>query len=239
VAAEGYVHTLLESRGLRLNVSREFFQTDATTAIKAVMAAPGQRSPADAESLAGDDDVHCEDHPAALIYEEAQRYYYGTVDTVKNRDKALRLFQQAASLGLPDAWIAIGDMYLYGVIGRENPRAAAECFHKAIDGGNYFGYACLAHALETIDPEESDKAWDIFFRKYTENPRYATMGLPPTSYLKSFVFRMVTRNRTDVKIPAGFASERERVARLLRIDAEESKNPELYTAALAWLDANP
>lgn len=236
VAAERYAHTLLDGR--RLNANREFFQVDATTAIKAVMSAPGHCEPAD--RVAEGDDTP-DTHPALAIFEEAECYRFGMDDTVKNYDKAMRLYQQAASLGVTDAWIAIGDMYLYGEAGRENPELAAKCFHKAIDGGNYFGYARLAHALESIDIRESDKAWDIFFRKFVENPAYPTVGLSTEWYLASFVYRMALNNRTDIPARVIFTALRGEITDYIAEGARRAgADPTaMLVRALAWLEANP
>ncbi len=125
-SAEQYVHTLLESQGYRITPNREFFRAPMTVAIDAILLASGQSS-ASSETGAGDSTpspaggglAKTQGHePWAALLEEADNARYGSRGEIQDEHAAFRLYERAAQLGAPEAFIALSEM----------------CSHKTIDG---------------------------------------------------------------------------------------------------------
>jgi hypothetical protein len=122
-AAERYVHTLLEQQCYRVTANREFFKAPLTVAIDAVLTAQqhyAQTSEPD-QDLASDsftdfegDDLQPEiREPWAAILEQAHAAYYGHGDEIEDELLGATLYEKAAKLGAPEAFLALGFHFRY------------------------------------------------------------------------------------------------------------------------------
>jgi hypothetical protein len=157
--AETYIHTLLESEGVRLASNREFFSVSASNAINAVIQAQKRFEtspiviPKDPLSNQGSDAIDIiwsnknslVQPPWAQILEEASDYLYGNDEKIEDKEKAIALFKKAAKLGSGEAYTSLGDCY-QGIIGLDWVKRGADAGHsecwlmlsEIFMGGNFY-----------------------------------------------------------------------------------------------------
>jgi predicted negative regulator of RcsB-dependent stress response len=125
-SAESYVHTLLESRGVRLSPTREFFSISSTVAINAICEAhqhfiiPPSDTPSSGRSdkLSNGCDLPKETLKSARteqkhwesIVEEAENYEHGRGDFIKDHERAIKMYKKAAKLGSLLAYIRLAEL---------------------------------------------------------------------------------------------------------------------------------
>jgi TPR repeat protein len=164
-AAESYLHTLLAKRGYRVSENREFFKAPLKEVIKVMLEVEGSPvtagttpdRPAPPRSAQGPE--------AEAILEEAQAYYQGEGDTIEDKKEALKLFKQAARLGAPDAFYALGVMYRDGEGCDRNTEEALEYLKTGVAKGSDECHAEMALLfLQEGHNENARKCWSKYFR---------------------------------------------------------------------------
>lgn len=122
--AETYIHSLLETSGVRLASNREFFTVSAPQAINVVIQALNDIG-SDSQSSIVEDEVFFQDEllldigsidehkkkPWEDVLDDAYSYLYGLDDELEDTAKAIKLFKLAAKLGSADAYIQLGQLY--------------------------------------------------------------------------------------------------------------------------------
>ncbi len=158
--AEAYLHTLLQRRGYRVSENREFFNAPLKDVIKMMLkvegslAAPPASTPTREKPRGGWDD----------ILDEAQAFYHGEGETIEDKRQAFKLFTQAARVGAPDAFYALGIMYRDGEGCDQDTDEGLEQFQKGVANGSDECYAEMAllftgqHHLDN-----SRKCWSKYF----------------------------------------------------------------------------
>lgn len=166
-AAESYLHALLERRGLRVSDRREFFDAPLNQVIRAMLeveTAFGNRPTETYEDPIYEADTS-QPAPWQYLVDEAWSHYHGEGSILQDKKEAMKRFRQAARLGSPDAWHALGVMYRDGETGRPDPDEALECFKQGAQVGND---VCLAemglHYLQAGHADNARKCWGRYFR---------------------------------------------------------------------------
>src|SRR5438552_12088647 len=115
-AAEHLVHTALESLGYRVSPNREFFDAPATAVVDAIRNAKNQDERQAGEI--GDADVSGDSSQNEAIWENVIRQAacarYGWDGELQDNRRALRLYEQAARLGAPEAFSELARLHGYG-----------------------------------------------------------------------------------------------------------------------------
>lgn len=164
--AEKIAHEILESRGCRVNSSREFFAISIPDAINIILQLPN-----DAEEEFAEDEYSAEecsnDDLAEELYEMGDEYAYGSENTFQDIDKAIACYERSANLGKTKALHSLGIIWYHN---KSNAEKALQYFHLATDKGFWGSYRFLASIygnkeLRYYNPTNRDLAW----RKYFEN----------------------------------------------------------------------
>lgn len=189
--AERFVHALLSEKGFRVADNREFFNATANEVIRAIQLAPGAINDADNAGREVHDDSGLLPSPSSvvdavgdlslqpaaqatpwrLVFDEAERSYYGLDDSLQDYRQAMRLFGQAAKLGAVHAYAYLGRMYEKGEGVREE-HARAMDFYKdgARKGAMYCYWRMGTLFFYTGLPGEANalKCFRAFLRDYRE-----------------------------------------------------------------------
>ncbi|MDH5804132.1 MAG: GIY-YIG nuclease family protein [Gemmatimonadota bacterium] len=169
-AAEDHLHALLAGRGYRVSENREFFNAPLKEVVVAMLevekkqtfqSTDGRRPPPPAPRRP---DARAK-HPWSDIVEEAHACYYGEGDALEDKREALRLYDQAAKLGAPEAMYFLGIMYRDGQ-GCEADRDKALDYMK--DGVRNGYEECHAEMgilyYEAGHHENARKCWTRYFQ---------------------------------------------------------------------------
>lgn len=161
IAAEMFIHALLERKGFRVAKNREFFKAPVAEVISAALSLPDNlKFSASRNTLTEDDellttaesdelsDLNLPDEDASPpwldLWLKAEAAYFGAEDTLQDFDEALQLYRDAAKLGCNLAYYRIGDMHLYGKGVAENTKKALDFFKEGAKNGNYLCYERMA-----------------------------------------------------------------------------------------------
>jgi hypothetical protein len=153
-SAERFVHTLLETRGYRVAANREFFDVPVPVAIEAILAAHAhfstrETSQGSHESIA--ESFHGESSWRPLR-DAADAARLGLDGEIQDDTQAVRLYEQAAKLGAPDAYIALAEMNFGGINGKIDTTKAVAWLQEGTRHGAIWCWAALADAY-------SGKVW--------------------------------------------------------------------------------
>ncbi len=98
------------------------------------------------------------------LYWMAEKLRWGYEDVARNLGEALRLYRQAADLGISDAHIRIGEFFEQGHVVDEDPAVALKCYKRAYDAGNPYGHAAVAKLLARTDHySRAERHWAAAF----------------------------------------------------------------------------
>ena len=94
-----------------------------------------------------------------------QRSFGGaTTDVERNPGEALRLYRQAANLGISDAHVRIGEFFEEGYVVDEEPAVALKCYKRAYEAGNPYGHTAVAKLLARTDHySRAERHWAAAF----------------------------------------------------------------------------
>jgi hypothetical protein len=164
-AAEAYLHSLLARRGYRVSENREFFNAPLKDVVKAMLEVEASRAPYGSARHRGDAAPQGTRDEWDDILEEAQAYYLGEGETIEDKKEALKLFKQAARLGAPDAFYALGIMHRDGEGCEANAEEALEYFKIGVAKGSDDCHAEMA-LLFTQEGhlENATKCWSKYLR---------------------------------------------------------------------------
>jgi hypothetical protein len=179
-SAESYVHTLLEAQGYRVATNREFFNAPVPIAIEAVLsaythfsikAAPVNGTEETLAYLLNEEPLGFTNKQTwEAIINAAENSRYGLGDEIQNELLAIQLYEQAAKLGAPDSFVALSELYGYGVNGRRDRSKALHWLNEGTRHGVTLCWAALADAYSGIgwsdlnQPENVRKCLRKFFR---------------------------------------------------------------------------
>ncbi|MHB8940862.1 MAG: GIY-YIG nuclease family protein [Desulfobacteria bacterium] len=187
-AAEVYIHSMLEKRGVRESDSREFFRSSPNDIIEIILATPGKAScEVQANTESGSNDLLIQDERILLglagedgifpwagcpwegVWEEANNYYFGLGDTIQDYEEAMQLYIQAAKLGCLMAYDNIGSMWRDGVGVQKSSSKALDYFKIGAKAGNYYCHYSMALLfMKNDNPENEYKCMMKFFRSRKE-----------------------------------------------------------------------
>ena len=159
-AAEAYLHTLLQRRGYRVSENREFFNAPLKEVIKMMLEVEGSPAPPAATPTRDKPQGGWDD-----ILDEAQAFYHGEGETIEDKRQAFKLFTQAARLGAPDAFYALGIMYRDGEGCDQDTNEGLEQFKKGVAHGSdecHAEMALLFTGQRHFD--NARKCWAKYFR---------------------------------------------------------------------------
>jgi hypothetical protein len=173
--AEKYIHSLLEARGISRTPDREFFSTNLREVIAVVLEAErnlsqnAQSTGSGIDADLGQDDSQNFRNPVWLdVFEQAEAYNYGSGDTIESKERAFVLYEQAARLGAPEAYVRLGEL----CADRGDPDEGLRWMTRGAERGvvNCWAELALAYMGENIyfnmpqNLENAKKAWRRFFR---------------------------------------------------------------------------
>lgn len=227
--AESYLHALLERRGHRVSERREFFQAPLNDVIRAMLeveAAFGGRPAETYEDPIYETDAS-QPPPWQYLVDEAWAHYHGEGAILQDKKEAMKRFRQAARLGSPEAWHALGAMYREGEGGRVDLDEALECFKQGAHAGSD---VCLAemglHYLQAGHTDNARKCWARYFRSEgfaaRSSGREAQLAL---GYLIGAVALDIPLEHRDALAPLG--KEIRTAARALMRNADPAEHDRL------------
>jgi TPR repeat protein len=124
------------------------------------------------------------------FYWMAEKLTWGYEHVTPNHSEALRLFKQAADLGVSDAWIRLGELNELGKGKTRDLREALKCYGSAARAGNYYALAYAAQMLcrgPALD--KAEQLWEQFFRALAAKPepgfKSASRGELLFAYIRS------------------------------------------------------
>src|SRR6478609_9537892 len=98
------------------------------------------------------------------LYWMAEKLRWGYEDVELNPGEALRLYRQAADLGISDAHIRIGEFFEQGHVVAEDPAVALKFYKRAYDAGSPYGHAVVAKLLARTDHySRAERHWAAAF----------------------------------------------------------------------------
>jgi Sel1 repeat len=105
------------------------------------------------------------------FYWMAERFMWGSEDTPTDPVEALKLYKQAAELGVSDAHIRIGELYEHGRGVAQNAAEALASYQRAAETGNFFADAFIANLFSrTAYAEKAQRFWGRFFGQLRGDP---------------------------------------------------------------------
>jgi TPR repeat protein len=200
--AEQFVHAYLEGQGFRLSDNREFFTTSLKEAIRALHLAHealegssqsnGRPAPSQFEDEVLNDpspnDTTASQPVWYAVLEEAQAHHYGLGEVLEDRKRALVLYEQAARLGAPDAYISLAEMTAAGEGCLADQQKALDWLKRGADRGVLECWARMADIFagneplfESINIDNARKCWRRFFASV--NPALYERGTRALFYI--------------------------------------------------------
>ncbi|WP_078549265.1 GIY-YIG nuclease family protein [Litchfieldia alkalitelluris] len=171
--AEDQVHLALED--YRLSASREFFEMSPNKAIKLIQTlkqSEGEYNPENNNYMKSD--IKNISEIGEDLYNEAEDYYYGFGDRIKDFEEAITLFDKAAKLGYYKAYRRLGKMFEYGKGVKSNEKKALQFYKEAIKHGEIKSNADLAFLFtktpsDLFSLDNARKCWDRYFEYISEH----------------------------------------------------------------------
>lgn len=101
----------------------------------------------------------------------AEKCLWGYEDTVKDPAEALKLYRQAADLGISDALIRIGEMHENGIGVPQSAAEALVSYQRAAERGNFLALAFIAKLLSrTVHALRANAFWEQFLTALDAQP---------------------------------------------------------------------
>jgi TPR repeat protein len=122
------------------------------------------------------------------LYWYAEKLMWGYEGVEKNYSEAFKLFRQAADLGFSDAHLRVGQLHEYGKGTERDASAALGCYRRAVETGNFFGFAFLAKLLSrSAHTAIAQGLWDRFFSALEANPEPGFLAATPGELLHQYI----------------------------------------------------
>ncbi|SFE91903.1 GIY-YIG nuclease family protein [Methylobacterium sp. yr596] len=160
--AERHAHAVLERDGRRFAANREFFETQPTAAVHAILSAPGATERV--VELVGRERAA----PQASLVDEmmarAHRYLHGQGDQPKDVKEGVKLYLNAGKLGSAEAYLVLGGLYYGGWQVNKNEDKALEYYRLSCEMNYAPAWAKIA-AIRAREGNQSGEAhaWRRFF----------------------------------------------------------------------------
>lgn len=167
-AAELWVHRQLESEGFRHADNREFFNAPLHEIVKAVSQAASlvfDEPILNESAFQPPDSERSNQNLAEELYSLGRAYDEGTDSILRNREKALKYYEQAAALGNRWACDSAGLLHQYGGDGvRRDLEKALAFYCKAVRLGLWFREGEIAELFFDANQVDAAQAhWKLFF----------------------------------------------------------------------------
>jgi len=166
--AEEFVHAYLETRGHRVSRQREFFDAPLNLVVDAILAAqcrfpsgqfvgppPVEVPEANHDSGYGLTQGH---EPWAEVLWQAHICRFGFRGEIQDDRRAYRIYEQAAKLGAPDAFLELANMCQFGKGCNKNREESINWLRKGARIGVRWCWAELADVYSRSDPRELDNS---------------------------------------------------------------------------------
>jgi len=162
--AEQHIHLVLEEKGFRVSMNREFFEIPIKDAIDAVMQTKdyfGAFEKNDSESNFDDENVE----PWLDMLMIAEEYHYGTGDYIQDYNDAIIYYLKAIQLGYVDGYQDIAQIYDYDL---EDTKKAFDYYKKGASNGCPKCYAGMGsyYMYQEKDLSKAQKSYELYM-KYT------------------------------------------------------------------------
>jgi TPR repeat protein len=146
--------------------------------------------------------------------------------TLPNPEEALKVYKQAADLGLPRADLRIGQMLERGVGLVADPSQALAFYRKAADAGEIVAYAAIARLLsQSTQASKADLVWRKFFSELAKADA-RDLGIDePAASIHSYLFSKLARFEMPRVFPAMSRYRAELIAYMQRY-LEHAFDPE-------------
>lgn len=162
--AERHAHAALERQGRRFAANREFFEVEPTTAVHAILAAPGTTTlvPLDRQEAAAP--APATTHLVDEMVERAHRLTWGIGDTPEDIKEAIKLYEKAGKLGSAKAYLELAEIYSLGVSIKRNENKANQNYRIACEMNYPPAWAAVAeNRRRSKDHSGEARAWQKFF----------------------------------------------------------------------------
>jgi hypothetical protein len=160
--AERHAHAVLEREGRRFAANREFFETQPTTAIHAILAAPGATT--QVPQTVNRELVKPQASLLKEILDRASGYMSGNGEQPKDVKEGIKLYLKAGKLGSPEAYLKLGDIYFGDHYIKRNDSKAFEYYRMSCEMNYAPAWAKVAILRrEGSGPIGEALAWRRFF----------------------------------------------------------------------------
>ncbi|OQB44478.1 MAG: T5orf172 domain protein [bacterium ADurb.Bin157] len=195
VAAEKFVHTLLESQGYRVAKNREFFQAPVKAVIEAILALPDELIADSNNQFSGS--FASKNEPWRDLWDHAETLCFGKNGEIQDIKEAVKLYKKAIKLGCKLAYYRLGT--IYSGIFRDieiNFETAFEYFKAGAYKGHDFCWLSLANQfLIKHEIDNAIKSLGKFILSIIERPDEIiknSLGVDVPSLLTSTSIRLST-----------------------------------------------
>lgn len=170
---ESSLHRELENEGFRVASNREFFNAPLHVIIQKIVKISNSQIQDNLNNRKKTNKKSEQDHNLAHeIYELGNLYYYGTNETLKNDTKALKYYEQAASMEYQLAYSSVAKLYEFGSNGgiREDREKALFFYKKCVRSGFWWYKSSIARIfLRNGQKSAAISHWKNLFQLANEN----------------------------------------------------------------------
>ena len=193
-AMEAEIRHHFGPRGDQVPANREFFQAPSEEVVDAILQAPGATTEGRQESphAKGPVSHQPDESPDTLtvtdappwkpVLEEALARFLGSGTVIEDHEEALKLYNQAASLGAVQAYARLGMMHRWGKGCVKSYSKALGYFKEGAGRGDVNCYAEMGELYGEVGHlEKFQKCWDRYFA----SPPADTVGLYAYRYFEA------------------------------------------------------
>jgi len=211
-AAEKYLHTMLEDKGLRISDNREFFELPLNEVVKMISQIPKNIVSSVENTPSNDNNSSIENHESQklinTLLKKAWDYKMGWNGKFQDYTEALKLFQKTSRLGSPEAYHDIARMYEIGLGVNEDISLALKYYKEAANRGHMNSYFNVTEIYlnEIRHYENAKKAFKHFidYQLTTKlNLSYYNEAYNTAYYDKDFNSDRITTARPHVAFALG------------------------------------
>lgn len=184
--AERHAHAALERHGQRFSANREFFETEPTSAIRAIMKAPGATDQVPTTEMLNRGEAASQSSLLDELVSRARAYRHGNEDVPQDVKEAVKLYIKAGKLGSGIAYYELSDMYGYGgpfmpdgwlaKNSKSNEAKKQEYIRKACELNYAPAWADIAYERKSNSSARAEaQAWRKFFEiALRDTPQHPT-----------------------------------------------------------------